>query len=84
MVTTFELMDSLGKVIAYGEIDGDIYRVFASKQTSECQEFDNMEDMFAACGGVGIQPSLFETSARDRQLNFLGGSTDEGNKTPNE
>ena len=71
MVTTFEIMDSQGKVIGFGEIDGDVYRVFKNAITSECQEFDSIESMLAVCGGTGIQPSLFESPPRDRQLNII-------------
>lgn len=65
-------MDAVGNVIGYGEMDGDIYRVFENKHTADCQEFENLETLLAACGGVGIQPSLFETPPRARQLNLLG------------
>lgn len=71
MVTEFQLMSGDGKVLAYGEIDGKIYRVFADRQSSECQEFESLPDLYAACGGVAIQPSLFETAARARQLNLI-------------
>lgn len=72
MVTEFEVIDVRGKVVATGEIDGDTYRVFSNKDPSECQEFESLESMLSACGGTGIQPSLFETPPRDRQLNLLG------------
>ena len=103
MVTEFEVVDGIGNVIGYGEIEsksgevggdgspptdtgsraeastaspdsaGEMYRLFSNKHSSECQEFDNLKDMLTACGGAGIQPSLFETLPRDRQLNLLGG-----------
>ena len=82
MVTEFELIDAAGKVLARGEIDDGIYRLFSKKNPSEYQEFETLEEMYATCGGVAIQPWLFETPARTRQLR-LGGNTDEGNKTPN-
>ena len=81
MVTEFELIDAAGKVLARGEIDNGIYRLFSEKNQSEYQEFETLELMFAASGGVAIQPWLFETPARTRQL-YLGGHRDEGNKTP--
>ena len=71
MVTEFQLMDSNGNVIGHGEIDGEIYRVFASKSSAECEEFESLEEMYAACGGVAIQPMMFETQARTRQISMF-------------
>ena len=39
MVTQFQLIDDNGTVLAHGEIDGEIYRVFASESSTECEEF---------------------------------------------
>ena len=71
MVTEFQLMDAVGKVIANGEIDGDIYRVFSSESSAECEEFESLEDMYAKCGGVAIQPMMFDTQARTRQISMF-------------
>ena len=71
MVTEFQLMDAVGNVIANGEIDGDIYRVFSSKSSTECEEFETLEDMYAKSGGVAIQPMMFETQARARQISMF-------------
>ena len=71
MVTEFQLMDAVGKIIANGEIDGEIYRVFSSESSTDCEEFETLEDMYAACGGVAIQPMMFETQARTRQMSIF-------------
>ena len=71
MVTQFQLVDSEGKILAHGEIDNDIYRVFLPDFPNGYAEFENLDDMFAKCGGVGIQPMLFETPARTRQLDLF-------------
>ena len=71
MVTQFQLMDDSGTVLAHGEIDGDIYRVFSSESSTECEEFESLEDMYAKCGGVAIQPMMFETPARTRQISMF-------------
>ena len=67
MITEFQLMSKEGKVLALGEIDNDIYRLFSADFPTGYQEFQTLEEMFATSGGVAIQPSLFETSARTRQ-----------------
>ena len=71
MVTEFQLMDAVGKVIANGEIDGEIYRVFSSKSSADCEEFETLEDMYAKCGGVAIQPMMFEIQPRTRQISIF-------------
>ena len=72
MITQFQLIDDNGTVLAHGEIDGNIYRVFTSESSTECQEFASLKAMYATCGGSAIQPYLFETPPRTRQLNLLG------------
>lgn len=72
MITEFQLMSSDGKVLAYGEIDNDIYRLFSDDFPTGYKEFETLEEMFAVCGGVAIQPKMFETPARTRQLTFGG------------
>ena len=75
MVNQFQLVSGEGKVLAHGEIDGETgsetYRVFSREAPNEYQEFSTLEDMFATCGGVAIQPMLFETPARTRQPNLF-------------
>ena len=71
MVTKFQLMDAVGKVLARGEIDNNIYRVFSKQLPGGYQEFDDLQTMFDQCGGVGIQPELFETSAETQQLDVF-------------
>lgn len=68
MVTEFQLMSRDGKVLAHGEIDNDIYRLFSDDFPTGYKEFQTLEEMFAECGGVAIQPAMFETPARTRQL----------------
>ncbi len=72
MVTQFQLVDSEGKIIAVGEIDNGMHRVFYPDFPNGYAEFEELEDMFAKCGGVAIQPMLFETPARTRQLDLFG------------
>lgn len=67
MITEFRLMSREGEVLALGEIDGDLYRLFSSDFPTGFREFETLEDMFEVCGGVAIQPSMFETPARTRQ-----------------
>ena len=71
MVTEFEVFDAVGKVLATGEIDDGIYRVFSNANASHCQEYKDVSEVLKACGGVGIQPMLFPTQARTRQLSLL-------------
>lgn len=71
MVTEFQLVDAFGNVIGHGEIEGDIYRLFSQAAPNEYQEYERLEDMFAETGGTGIQPALFDSPARPRQLNLL-------------
>lgn len=68
MITQFRLVDREGTVLAHGEIDGDIYRLFSDRFLGGYKEFENLKDMFAECGGNAIQPELFESPARARQL----------------
>lgn len=70
MITEFQLIDGESNILAEGEIDGDIYRVFSAELPGGYQEFETLRAMFATCGGVAIQPALFETPARVRQLSF--------------
>ena len=77
MITEFQLMTAEGKVLAHGEIDNGIYRVFSNKNPTEYQEFDTLRELYATCGGVAIQPSLFQTPARTRQLDMFQEGADE-------
>ena len=63
-------MDLAGNPIADGEIDNDIYRVFSESNSSDCEEFKNLDEMLQACGGIAIQPVMFQTPPRTRQLNL--------------
>ena len=73
MVKEFQLLNGVGKVIGHGEIDGDVYRLFSQDSVpNEYEEFESLEALFTASGGTGIQPALFDSPARPRQLNLLG------------
>lgn len=74
MVTEFEIMDARGNPIANGEIDNGIYRVFSNENPSECEEFKNLPEMLKAWDGIAIQPMIFDTPARTRQLTLLRGT----------
>ena len=76
MVKEFQLMDEVGKVIGHGEIDGDVYRLFSQADSNQYEEFESLKDLFAASKGTGIQPALFDSPARPRQLNLLGCSNE--------
>ncbi|MCG9132756.1 hypothetical protein J5I95_13845 [Candidatus Poribacteria bacterium] len=78
MVTEFQIMDAVGNALANGEIDGDIYRVFSKELLGGCMEFESLKEMLAECGGIGIQPQLFETPAGTQQMSLFQ------NKTENE
>lgn len=67
-VTEFSLLDATGTPIARGEFDGDIYRVFAEGFVGGYKEFEDIAEMFRECGGCAIQPEMFQTRARTRQL----------------
>ena len=67
-VTGFLLLDATGTPIARGEIDGDIYRVFSEGFIGGYKEFEDTAEMFRECGGCAIQPEMFQTRARTRQL----------------
>ena len=71
MVTEFQLMDRSGNVIGHGEIEGTRYRLFSRTDPNACQEFESLEAMFASTDGVGVQPALFDSLARPRQLDLL-------------
>lgn len=70
MITEFQLIDMGGKILAHGEIDDDVYRVFSN--ASEYEEFEKLEDMLAAWGAHAMQPNLFQTPPRPRQLSIQG------------
>ena len=71
MVTKFQLIDSEGKVLADGEIENGIYRVFSCEFSNGYAEFENLEDMYATCGGNAIQPEMFCSPASTRQLGLF-------------
>lgn len=71
MITQFELIDSVGKVLARGEIDGDIYRVFSQEFLGGYKEFKDTAEIFARWQGCAIQPEMFQTPADTRQLTLL-------------
>ena len=68
MITEFDLIDADGNIVADGEIDGGRYRVFSDRLPGGYQEFETLTDMFTACKGTAIQPALFPTPPRARQL----------------
>jgi len=68
MITEFQLIDTQGNILAEGEIDGDIYRLFSADLSGGYQEFQSLKELFKTCGGHVIQPALFQTPARTRQL----------------
>ena len=69
MITVFQIMDATGKAIGEGEIDGEVYRVFTNG--TNYQEYNDLDAMFAACGGVAIQPKMFQSEARTRQYRLM-------------
>ena len=85
MITQFRLVDRVGKVLGEGEMenvearhhdDSDrvtstVYRLFSPDLPDGYAEFETLEAMFAQCGGVAIQPQMFPTPARTRQLGLL-------------
>ena len=68
MIVEFDLIDAAGEKVADGEIDGDLYRVFSARLPGGYQEFETLTEMFKTCGGTAIQPALFPTPPRARQL----------------
>lgn len=71
MVTEFQLVDRVGKVLGEGEIENDVYRLFSAEFPNGYKEFETLEAMLAECGGVAIQPQMFPSPARTRQLGLL-------------
>lgn len=71
MVTEFQIMDAAGNALVNGEIDNGIYRVFSSELLGGCMEFETLEAMLAECGGIGIQPQLFQVPAGTQQLSLF-------------
>ena len=70
MITEFDLLDSNGRVVAQGEIDtSGVHRVFSKGQDYE--EFQSGTALLETYTGHAIQPHLFETYARTRQLKML-------------
>ena len=71
MVTPFELIDRVGKILEHGEIDGKLYRVFSDEFLGGYKEFEDTAALFAAYGGCAIQPEIFQSCAEPRQLTLL-------------
>ena len=68
MVTKFQLIDSEGKVLADGEIENGIYRVFSSEFSNGYAEFENLEDIVWGQRDT----ALFCSPASTRQLGLFG------------
>ena len=49
----------------------DVYRLFSDEFPNGYKEFETPEAMFAQCGGKAIQPKMFPTPARTRQLGLF-------------
>lgn len=71
MITKFHLVDGSGNVLGEGEIENGVYRLFSDAFSNGYEEFKTLEEMFAACGGIAIQPQMFQTPARTRQLGLF-------------
>jgi len=71
MITQFQLLDGIGKVLGEGEIEDGVYRLFSADFPNGYAEFETLEAMFAASQGVAIQPQMFQTPARTRQLGLF-------------
>ena len=68
MITEFDLINEWGQKVADGEIDGEVYRVFSERLPGGYQEFETLKEMFKTCEATAIQPALFPTPPRARQL----------------
>ena len=73
MLREFLIIDVHGRVLAEGEQDGLIYRVFTADRGT--LEFEDVSDMHAELGGIGIQMRLLP-SGEPRQLTLFGGIDD--------
>ena len=71
MVTQFQLVASCGNIVAHGEIDGEIYRVFDEAFLGGYIEFKDTTALFAAYAGCAIQPEMFQTCADTRQMTLF-------------
>ena len=68
MVTQFQLVNPSGNIVAHGEIDDGIYRVFDKVFVGGYIEFKDTDAVFAAYAGCAIQPEMFQTCADTRQM----------------
>lgn len=72
MITRFQLVNGVGEVLGEGEETAEgVYRFFSAEFPSGYEEFKTLEEMFAACGGIAIQPQMFPSPARTRQLGLF-------------
>lgn len=71
MVTQFQLVDRAGNIVAHGEIDGDIYRVFDEALLGGQKDFKDTAAIFAVYPGCAIQPEMFQTAADTRQMTLF-------------
>lgn len=79
MITKFHLVDGVGKVLGEGEETASgVYRFFSDAFANGYKEFETLEEMFAECGGIAIQPQMFQTPARPRQLDLFNEETNGG------
>ena len=77
MITQFHLVDREGNIVARGEIDGDIYRLFDDAFVGgNYTEFMDTTDLFSVYEGCAIQPEMFQTPADTRQLSLLTEKSD--------
>lgn len=71
MVTQFLIVDRRGNIVAHGEIDGNIYRVFDEALLGGQKDFKDTAEIFEAYTGCAIQPEMFQTAADTRQMTLF-------------
>ena len=74
MVTPFQLVDRVGKVLAHGEIDGKLYRVFSDEFLGGYKEFADTAELFAACRWVCDPTRNVSVSRRHAAIEFISTS----------
>lgn len=53
------------------ETENGVYCLFSDEFPNGYKEFKTLEAMFKQCGSVAIQPQMFQTPARTRQLGLF-------------
>ena len=67
MVTRFNIIDQAGALIAHGEIEGDVWRVFGAFT----QEYESDTAILQDYAGCAIQTELFKSAPDTQQFSLF-------------